>query len=79
MSLSSLVVFSIIGTFRAGKVSFVSKKRKKLKRAHGFAPHSQKQESVGGNREGDFGSGSEVGFRFQSCQANKPNSHIPTT
>lgn len=81
MALSSLVVFFIIGTFRAGKVSFLWAKKKKLKCAHRFVPHSWKQESVGGNREGGFGSGSgsEGGLRFQSCQASKPNSHIPTT
>lgn len=45
MSLSSLVVFSIIGTFRAGKVSFREEKIKK-KCAHEFVPHSRKQESV---------------------------------
>lgn len=73
-----LACFNTIRTFRAGKVSFCEGK-KKFKNAQGFIPHSWKQESVGGNREGGFGSGSEGVVRFQSCQVSKLNSHIPTT
>lgn len=52
---------------------------KKIKNAQGFVPHSRQQESVGGNRKGGFGSGSEGVVRFQNCQVSKFNSHVPTT
>lgn len=74
-----LACLNIIRAFRAGKVSFSW--GEKIKNAQGFVPHSWKQESVGGNREGGFGSGSgsEGVVRFQSCQVSKLNSHVPTT
>lgn len=82
VALSSLAVFSIIGTFRAGKVVFLWEKKKKEKKWNvhtGLFPTAENKNLWEETEKEVLVLVLKGGFRFQSCQASKLNSHIPTT